>query len=187
MLAGLVARHPSAVAELYDRYADLVRGILARTLNSGSDTDDLAQETFLIVVRKCDKIADPSLLRSFLVSVATRVARNELRRRKVRRIMGRIDDVPEPALVVPPHDPAVAESIRELYAALDGLTANTRVAFVLRYVEQYSLVDTAKACGCSLATVKRWLARAEKCLSAALPHQALLAAVLRAGSGDETP
>ena len=181
LLAGLVAKRPASVADLYDRYADLVRGMLARTLNSSSDTDDLAQETFLIVVRKCEKIADPSLLRSFIVSVAMRVARNELRRRKVRRIVGCLDDVGEPALVVPPHDPALAESVRELYQALDNLAANTRVAFVLRYVEQYTLADTAKACGCSLATVKRWLGRAERCLGAIANEQPLLAAILDAG------
>jgi RNA polymerase sigma-70 factor (ECF subfamily) len=31
----------------------------------------------------------------------------------------------------------------------------------LRHVEGCELTETAAACGCSLATVKRWLARAE--------------------------
>ncbi len=180
LLSGLVAKRPTAVADLYDKYADLVRGMLARTLNSSADADDLAQETFLIVVRKCHAVRDPSLLRSYIVSVAVRLARNELRKRRVRRLVG-LPDTAEPALIVPPHDAEVAESVRALYRALDGLSADTRVAFVLRFVEGCTLDETAKACSCSLATVKRWLAKAEKCLSAAAQNDPLVASLFAPG------
>ena len=48
------------------------------------------------------------------------------------------------------------------FRALDQLDSLSRAAFVLRHVEGYELEETARLCGCSLATIKRRLARAEK-------------------------
>jgi RNA polymerase sigma-70 factor (ECF subfamily) len=46
--------------------------------------------------------------------------------------------------------------------ALNKLDAESRAAFVLRHVEGCDLGETATACNCSLATIKRRLAKAEK-------------------------
>jgi RNA polymerase sigma-70 factor (ECF subfamily) len=54
------------------------------------------------------------------------------------------------------------EGVRRLYRALDRLDAGSRVLFVLRHVEAFELTELARAEGCSLATVKRRLARAEQ-------------------------
>jgi len=160
LLEGLLEQEPSAVAALYDRFLGLVQRLLVRTLGSSHDLEDLTQETFITVVRRCPTLRDPSALRSFIVSVTLRVARNELRKRAIRRFVGLDEaaDVP----VSHPHDAAVAQGIRHLYAALDRLDADSRTAFVLRYVEGCDLGETARASGCSLATVKRRLSRAEK-------------------------
>ena len=49
-----------------------------------------------------------------------------------------------------------------------------RIAFSLRRLDGMELKEIAHACGCSLATIKRRLARAEKrFLSRAEKHQAL--------------
>jgi RNA polymerase sigma-70 factor (ECF subfamily) len=54
-------------------------------LGAQADIEDLTQDTLLVVVRRIDQIRDPAALRSFVYSVAVRVARNDLRRRAVRR------------------------------------------------------------------------------------------------------
>ncbi len=159
LVQGLLAGRPAAVALLVDRYAPVVRRILLRTLGSARDLEDLSQDTFVTVLRRCPTLRDPAALRSFIVSVAIRIARNELRKRAIRRFVGLHDTTV--AAVQPPHDAEVAERVRHVYAALDRVDADARIAFTLRHVEGLDLAETALACGCSLATVKRRLARAE--------------------------
>jgi len=159
LLDGLVNQRPAAVAELYDRYAGLVRRVLVRTLGDARDVDDLAQDTFITVVRKCRLVRDATVLRSFIVSVAMRKARNELRKRSIRRFIHL--ESANPAYVAPAHDTVVAEQIRRVYSALERLDADSRIAFVVRYVEGHTLTEAAEACGWSLATFKRRLARAQ--------------------------
>lgn len=151
--------HPKAVAELFDRYVGLVRRTLARTLGNAVDLDDLAQDTFLTIIRRVRTLRDPLALRSFVVSVAVRTARNELRKRAVRRFVGLEEAVSLP--IAGPLDAALVEGVRHVYDALDRLGTEARLAFVLRHVEGYELSETAQACGCSLATIKRRLSRAE--------------------------
>jgi len=160
LVSGLCEQQPAAVAELLSRYTDLVRCFLVRTLGSAADLDDLTQETFLTVIRRVGTLREPTALRSFVVSVAIRVARNELRKRSIRRFVGLEAEGDLPVAL--PHDAAAAQGVRHLYAALDRMNANHRLAFVLRHVEGYDLLEAAGICGCSLATLKRWLARAEQ-------------------------
>jgi len=160
LVRGLVAGDPAAVGELFDRHQGLVRSMLTRTLGSVVDLDDLVQETFLLVIRRSSTLRDPRALRSFVVGVAIRVARNELRKRAVRRWVGLGGDTPVEGLCSP-HDPVLADSVRRLYRALDRLEPEGRVLFVLRRVEGHELPELAEATGLSLSTVKRRLARAE--------------------------
>jgi RNA polymerase sigma-70 factor (ECF subfamily) len=159
----LRARQPWAVGRLIERYSAIVRRSLYRVLGTTVDLDDLEQDTFVTVLARCHTLRDPDALRSFIVSVAMRLARNELRKRAIRRFVG-LDVLDN--IGVPAHDPAAAQCARRVYAALDQLDPGVRIAFVLRHVEGCELTETAAACGCSLATVKRWLARAEEKLRA---------------------
>lgn len=156
---GIVHQQPAAVVELFDRYAALVRRTLVRTLGNAVDLDDLTQDTFITVIRRAHTLRDPCALRSFVVSVAVRTARNELRKRAIRRFVGLEDASSLP--VAGPLDAALVEGVRHIYDALARLSTEARLAFVLRHVEGYELTETAAACGCSLATIKRRLSRAE--------------------------
>src|SRR5262245_60186317 len=67
MVAGLARRDAAAVSALYDRYASLVTRLLERVLGDSTDSDDLVQDTFVIVVRRAGEIRDPAALKSFVV------------------------------------------------------------------------------------------------------------------------
>jgi RNA polymerase sigma-70 factor, ECF subfamily len=152
-------KETAAVTHLISSYSNIVRRSLFRVLGSAYDIDDLEQDSFMTVLDRCHTLRDPSALRSFVVSVAMRLARNELRKRAIRRFVG-LEGLAEHAMS-PAYDPVTAERFRHLYRALDKLDSNGRIAYVLRHVEGYELAEVATACGCSLSTVKRWLARAE--------------------------
>lgn len=152
-------KEPAAVSHLIGTYSNVVRRSLFRVLGSAYDIDDLEQDTFVTVLDRCHTLRDPSALRSFVVSVAMRLARNELRKRAIRRFVG-LDTLADHT-TSPAYDPVTAERFEHLYRALDRLEANARIAYVLRHVEGYELAEVAAASGCSLSTVKRWLSRAE--------------------------
>lgn len=159
LLAQLIEGRPAAFRELFERFHGLVRGQLARMLGNDSDVDDLTQEALLIVVRRCSTLRDPTALRSFVFSVAVRTARNALRKRALRQWLPWNDDSSQRA-ITPPHDPVLAEAVRRIYAGLDRLAPELRIAFVLRFVEGHELTEAASLSGTSLATFKRRLARA---------------------------
>jgi RNA polymerase sigma-70 factor (ECF subfamily) len=183
LVHGLLEQRPAAVAELLHRHSDLVRGVLVRTLGSSHDVDDLCQETFLTVIRRCHTLRDPAALRSFVVSVAIRLAKNEARKRALRRFVGL--DAAHELPCARPHDAAIAQGVRHLYAALNQLDANSRMAFFVRHVEGFDLNETAAACGCSLATVKRRLARAHRRFEAIARRDPVLRSFVAAEGGNE--
>jgi RNA polymerase sigma-70 factor (ECF subfamily) len=163
------ARDPRAAALLWDRYASLVRGLLARSVGPSADLEDLVQEVFLGLFRNLDDLRDPAALRSFLVGIAIRQAKTALRKRRVRRWLsfgGRIgqgDDGSEgelPDLVG--SDGRAQQALLRLSRILDALPDKDRLAYVLRHVEGYELPEIAAHLDCSLASVKRWIARAEE-------------------------
>lgn len=183
LLEGLLNGRPAAVAALYDKFGSHVHWVLVRTLGSDRDVEDLVQDTFVTVVARCASVYEPSALRSFIVGIAIRLARNELRKRAVRRWVG-LDDAPSlPASSR--HDPVAEEALRHVYGALEKLGPDKRIAFVLRHVEGYGLAEAAEVCGCSLATFKRRLRRANERFEALAAADPVLRECLEAGRKEE--
>lgn len=149
-----------AYALVWDRYAHVIRGVLRRSLGPTADVDDGLQEVFIRFFRGAASLRDPSVLRSFLIGVAMRVAAGELRSKKLRRwfLLDRDTSLPEVASsdVV---DSDARESVRRLYGILGELDDESRLIFVLRHLEELELTEVADALSISLATVKRKLAR----------------------------
>ena len=73
---------------------------------------------------------------------------------------------------------STAEALRAVYVILDETAPEDRAAFTLRYLEGMELTEVAEACGCSLATVKRRVSRAQVALFDAAKQHPLLCAWL---------
>lgn len=146
---------------LYTRYRGYVATIALRVLGDVSQADDVTQDVFLLACRKLHHLRDPSAARFWLGRIAVREARRTLRRRSMLRWVG-MDAVPERSYVAPDASPAQRAQVIALYDALDLLPANQRIAWTLRHIEGETLPRVAELSGCSLATAKRWLARAQR-------------------------
>jgi RNA polymerase sigma-70 factor (ECF subfamily) len=168
---------PRAAASVWNRYSTLVRGVLCRSLGPSDELPDLVQEVFLRFFKQIKTLRDPSALRSFLIGITLRVARSELRRRRVRRWLRLTDTgvLPEEA-TTRPSDPHHA--LTRLYAILDTLEDRGRLAFAFRYFEGYELTEVSAALGCSLATTKRHLARAEERIHRIIRNEPIFAPYL---------
>lgn len=181
LVAAILAREPAAASAAFDLYAPLVRGLLWQSLSVGSDVDDLTQDVFLHFFRRIGDLRDPNAVRSFLVGIAIRVARGELRRRRLRRWLHLTVDGVLPEESGPAVDLPAREALRRLYAILDKVDDESRLAFVLRYVRGLELTDVAASLGVSLATAKRRISHAQERIAVHARRDPCLAPFLAEG------
>jgi RNA polymerase sigma-70 factor (ECF subfamily) len=166
LLEALRAGDVLAPGAFFDRFAMHVERMLARIFGGESDLSDLVNETFYRALERLDQVHDPSGLKAWLTSIAVYVAREQLRATRRRRWvqLWDADAMPEPATRETGHEDA--EAVRRLYQVLGGMPEDERIVFSLRFVEEMELSEVASACGVSLATIKRKLARAETLFAA---------------------
>jgi RNA polymerase sigma-70 factor (ECF subfamily) len=167
LLEALQLGDGDAAGILWDRYAPLVRQVLRSSLGSAdTSVEDLVQETFIVLIRSCREVRKSGAVRSYLVSVAVRLAFGELRRRRVRRWVmltprGEVPDVP-----AAPADVEGAVALIALYRLLGHLPDRRRLAFVLRFIQGLEMAEVATALEISESTAKREVARAKAALLA---------------------
>ena len=166
--AALAGRR-GAEAELYRRHARTIAAVAARLLGRSADAEDVVQDTFLTAFERIRQLRDPELFRPWLVRITVRHVHRRFRRRRLLRVLGLDrgeDDAALARLAVSPFDTETRAELGKLDAALRALSSQQRVAFMLRHVEGYELTEVASACGASLATIKRWLSRADEVVRA---------------------
>jgi RNA polymerase sigma-70 factor (ECF subfamily) len=170
---------PEAAAQAWKRFAPKVRGMVRRLLGPSRDEDDVVQEVFLRFFSSVRRLREPALLRSFLLGIAVRVVRKEIRRRKLRGWLRLAGDEPVDWPAVS-GDPEAREALRRFYAVLDQLRGESRSLFVVRFLEGRELAEVAAVHGVSVSTVQRKLARAVARVSALVRSDPALAAYVSA-------
>jgi RNA polymerase sigma-70 factor (ECF subfamily) len=162
LVQAVVRGDSEAVGVVWDRYANLIRGVIRGSLGPDSSAEDLLQEVFIVFLRCAPELRDAGALRAFLVGVAVRIVSVELRRRRVRRWValsptGEVPDAP-----TAPSDTESAEVLRALYRLLEAMPARRRLAFVLRHVQGFEIPEVARALEVSESTVKREVVHARE-------------------------
>ena len=81
-----------ALASLFQRYARIIRGVAYRVLADASEADDLLQDTFILIRRKC-ALFDPSRgsARSWILQMTYHCALGRRRYLKSRHFYTRVD------------------------------------------------------------------------------------------------
>jgi RNA polymerase sigma-70 factor, ECF subfamily len=184
LVSGLLARDPRAAVLIWRRFAPRIYGVVSRAMGPGVDAEDITQDVFLRVFSRVHTLKNPDALGSFVLSVALRVIKWQLRQRRVRQIMHLSDDGRAPAALAPGLDPEARQALERFYAILDALPVEERTVFVLRHVEGMDLQEVADAVGKSLATVKRRLGRASAHVEERVRSDGSLAAYSRRTKSD---
>jgi RNA polymerase sigma-70 factor, ECF subfamily len=157
---------PAPVDDLeavFRRYSSYVASVALRLLGRDADVDDVVQEVFVVAMRGLRNLREPMAIKGWLATVAVRVTRKKLRRRRLRSFFG-LEAAPEYGEIVVAASQEKALLITRAYRILDELPVNEKIAWMLRHVEGEALEDVAKICGCSLATAKRRIAAAQATL-----------------------
>lgn len=160
-----------ARGELFLRHAPRLTAMLTRLLASTTDAEDAVQDTFVEAFETLSSLREPGAFGGWVTRIAVHKAHRRFRKRKLLRMLGLDRAAPDATLAqladldAPPEVRAELVLVERVLATLP---VPERMAWMLRHVEGHELLDVARACDCSLATVKRRIAAAEEKIGAHL-------------------
>jgi RNA polymerase sigma-70 factor (ECF subfamily) len=155
----------TAFDELIARWHPAVWRYTRQMAGADDVADDLAQETWLRVVRGLPRLEDPARIRQWIFGIARRVLMDRLR---AQYAAPAVADVELDRLETAPPDDDLRERLDELEAALATLPAVERDVLALFYLDELSLADIASIAAVPVGTVKSRLFRARQLLRAAM-------------------
>jgi RNA polymerase sigma-70 factor (ECF subfamily) len=161
----ICAQDTSAEELLYRRYGLMLLNTTARLLRSREQAQDVVQDAFVIALKDIATLREPDKVKSWLMCIAVSLVRKRLRKERLKAFLGIVDNRGIIPLDTWVSDGASIEARAEL-AVLDRvisrLPVEQRLAWTLRNVEGEALDDVARALGKSLASVKRYVAEADR-------------------------
>jgi RNA polymerase sigma-70 factor (ECF subfamily) len=172
LVARVVAGDRNAFGVLYDRYARLVRAVVASVAGGSATVNDLAQECFLRAYRNVSRLRQPDRFGPWLAGIARQVAREH--RRSKRR--DRHEFVAE-SLLVPDglRDPASAaqeaEEIALVLERLGKLPERERLAIHAFFFLDCDADEAAAMLRLSRSGIYALLGRALARMAAGLRHR----------------
>ncbi|MNL04370.1 putative RNA polymerase sigma factor FecI [compost metagenome] len=153
---------------LYRSHHGWLQNWLRAKLGNTFDAADLAQDTFVRVLRHrhdLDALREP---RAYLTTIAKRLLLNHHRRRSVENAyLEALALMPEQ--IAPPAEQRliILETLQEIDEMLAGLSLPARQAFLMAQLEDLSHGEIAQRLNVSLRTVHRYIARGfEQCIMA---------------------
>ena len=162
---------------LYRRHVRRVSDAAMRVLGRAHEAEDVVQESFFKALTHLDRLRDPALFERWLMRIVMNRVRSRLRKRKLLRSLGldrSVDDATFERMAARATPPDVRADLASIDRALGQLSAERRMAWTLNVVEGLTLPETADACDCSLATVKRRIKAAREHLAAHVQDRELV-------------
>jgi RNA polymerase sigma-70 factor (ECF subfamily) len=162
----------SQVARLYREERDYIRRFVGRLGVPRADTEDVAQEVFVLLYARFHGLERGAGLRFWLRAVAVRIARNH-RRGVLRRSAGQLrredrvdlDTIADPTQQAPEELSVRREQERQLSNAIAGLDRKKREVFVRSELEQQTASEIAEFLRLSPNTVSSRLRAARRHVS----------------------
>jgi RNA polymerase sigma-70 factor, ECF subfamily len=170
IVADTLAGDTESFAVIVDRHQRRVFRLVLRMVGNRDDADDLSQEVFCKLFQTLDRYDASLPLENWLVRIATNHTLNWLAKRRIRTIPigdGEGDSRrDEPRDLTPsPSDLAAGNEVRDMVlVALQTLPENLRLAFVLKYMEDYTSEEIAEIADVPRNTAKTWVFRARDAL-----------------------
>ena len=177
LLDGLRNGDENAFEALVSRYQQPVYNLVYRLMEDPSDACDVVQEVFLKVFRNVGTFRGSSSLKTWIYRIAVTKSLDEIkksRRRKRISSLGRIfhlNRTPDIASDQYADTPLIEKENRQiLYAAMNKLPDNQRVALTLSKIEGYNNRDIADLLNLSITAVEMLIHRGRKKLAGELEN-----------------
>lgn len=154
--------------ELFKQHAGYVARLAFRLLGREEEVDDIVQDVFITLFRNLDKIRQSESLRAWLGTTTVRTVRRRLRVRRIGFLLRKKDQADPMELKGGGPSAEDRAALWKVHLALARVSVEARIAWVFRYLEQESVDDVARLCGCSRSTAKRRIADAHQMVKRAL-------------------
>jgi RNA polymerase sigma-70 factor, ECF subfamily len=141
-----------AFDELFARYREPLYGFFRRRLATKDRAEDLAQETFLAVIRAAVRYEPRAMVKTYLYGIALKLLAAE--RRKLSGNEPQIDDDHEPA------EDSPSDNALWVRQALEKLDSSEREILMLREYEQLNYAEIGELLRLPVNTVRSRLFRA---------------------------
>jgi RNA polymerase sigma-70 factor (ECF subfamily) len=181
MIAAILGGDIQLYHELIRPYERSVYVMALSYMKNEADAEDVAQEAFVRAFQKLSSFRAESKFSTWLISITINVARTQLRRQALVR-MESLDQLPDedkaisPALLRDwreiPSEAVEREEVRKMIQqAVEMLPNIYREVFLLRDVEELTIVETAEMLNISIPSVKVRLHRGRMMLQKQLAPQ----------------
>ena len=150
-----------AFEELVVAFHDRMKNYVDRVLGNPGNAEDILQEVWFDVYRKLPTLRSPKAIRGWLFRIVRNKNAHQFRRQ---RIPTESLEVAELADQSPPEPSFHDEDIRLLGDCLGSLSAEHREVVVLRFMEDMSYEEIARAANCRVGTVRSRLYYAKRVL-----------------------
>lgn len=159
-------RDVKALEVLYRRHVAFAIHLATRIEGSARDIEDIVHDAFVLAFEKVGDLSDPSAFRGWLGSIVVHAVRSRMRRTRLMSLLGlrTAEAVDLDAIASEQASPAVRAQLAQIYALVQTLPVDDRIAWTLRAIEGHDLETVARMAQCSLATAKRRIARAQRFL-----------------------
>jgi RNA polymerase sigma-70 factor, ECF subfamily len=146
----------NTLAILYDRHANLVYGISWQLLGNKTEAEDLTQDIFLNLTKKCAYDPQRGSLRTYLRILTRSRALDRLRTRsRYQKIHNQVSNENATVLSESPMEEVVQiERSRLVLEALEQLSTKEREVLNMAYYQGLSQSEIAQQLGTALGTVK---------------------------------
>jgi RNA polymerase sigma-70 factor (ECF subfamily) len=179
-VADLVARaqdgDPGAFGEIYDRYSDTVYRYIYFRVNNAQLAEDLASETFLRALRRISSFSwQGRAFGAWLVTIARNLVVDHFKSGRYRLEIVKPDvlgtDSPETDPSTSPETAALEKLTNAtLLTAVKKLNPDQQECIVLRFLQGFTVAETARTMGKNEGAVKALQYRAVRTLARLLPE-----------------
>ncbi|MFF2448749.1 RNA polymerase sigma factor SigX [Neobacillus sp. NPDC058068] len=159
----------SVFEELYQKYHNDVFQFLFYMVRNKEHAEDLVQEVYIRVFKSYDRFEGKSSEKTWLFSIARNVAIDFFRKQKgwKEKILEKFDwstNQVKDEYPIPEEITVQKEEIKWIYKCLEFCTMDQRAVIILRYLQDLSIAETAKALGWTESKVKTTQHRSLKVL-----------------------
>ncbi len=169
----------AAFVELVEKYKQPLFNFVFRTLRDETETEDVAQNTFLQVWKSRARYERTAKFSTWLLTIARNLCLNEIRRRSrhpaesLEETHAEHDDQPsrqyeDKKIFLPTETALHGELAQKIEEALADLPENQRTAILLCRQDEMSYEEIAAVLGCSLSATKSLIHRGREFLKVRL-------------------
>lgn len=175
---GLKRRDEQSFCALIDQFSDMIFNLSLNILQNKSDAEDITQEVFTTIYLQIDQFKADAKFSTWVYRIALNKCQEHIRSKSRKKRFGFLTTLDKVEMGSNIHanfmHPGIELENREraaiLFAALEKLPENQRIAFTLHKIEGFPYEEIATMMETSLSSVESLLFRARQNLKKLLNH-----------------